>query len=323
MLGFNLAFIGDVRDYHSPQDNYENVDLGSLQHHGENMLGIVRAVLADDSLANLLQNLSRTDAADEFVRQNEAVYFDMLAMGVIWWPMNWTLPLVGVIAIICLLAIRRVDWQTGPQNKTRPPGWTRRMGLLWLSFLASGAAVWAIRQLVQMAPDTASPWPREPFSIGLGYWLTGLAVVGWMSVWLHGWLSPAATWSAVLVTGLILAAFCGWLLPGASYLLIVPLAAAGVFSLFISSAAPGSETLHAWWLAVVVGLVWLPLDRLFYDAVGFGLGPLLVSRIALVCTAVLPLLAVTPRSARNAFAVTTTFAAVAAIGAGVVLNLNA
>ena len=115
----------------------------------------------------------------------------------------------------------------------------------------------------------------------------------------------------------------GWLLPGASYLLIVPLTAAGVFSLSVSSVAPEAKTLHAWWLAVAVGLIWLPLDRLIYDAVGFGLGPLLVSRIALVSTAVLPLLAVTPRPARQAFAVTTTFAAVAAIVAGVVVNLNA
>ncbi len=323
MLGFNLAFIGNVRNYHSPQDNYENVDLGSLQHHGENMLGILRTALADEALAGLLSDRSASGEPDKVDPRHEAVYFDIFGLGVIWWPMSWTLPLVGGIAIICLLAMWQV-WQRRDRQEEPQSAFTllQQIPLLWLCFLISAAAIWGIRLLVQLAPETASPWPREPLSIGLGYWLIGLAVIGWMSVWLQRWISPAAMWIAAMVTGLLLAVVCGWLVPGASYLLIVPLAVAGILSLSISLLTPRATAAHGWLLAVAMGLIWLPLDRLFYDAVGFGLGPLLVGRIALVSTAALCVLASITRPARHIFAVATTIAATAAIMAGVVLNLN-
>ncbi|MDZ7693014.1 MAG: M20/M25/M40 family metallo-hydrolase [Balneolaceae bacterium] len=37
--GLNYAFIEDYLDYHTMQDNPENLSLSSLQHHGENLLG--------------------------------------------------------------------------------------------------------------------------------------------------------------------------------------------------------------------------------------------------------------------------------------------
>ncbi len=36
--GFNFALIGDVERYHTPQDSFENLELASLQHQGQNAL---------------------------------------------------------------------------------------------------------------------------------------------------------------------------------------------------------------------------------------------------------------------------------------------
>ena len=40
--GMNLAFIGGVRGYHAERDDLEALDLASVQHHGELLVGLVR-----------------------------------------------------------------------------------------------------------------------------------------------------------------------------------------------------------------------------------------------------------------------------------------
>ena len=50
--GMDFAFAGERYHYHSPNDNLENIDLGTIQHHGENMLPLTRT-LADMDIDEL------------------------------------------------------------------------------------------------------------------------------------------------------------------------------------------------------------------------------------------------------------------------------
>ncbi|MGM7637311.1 M20/M25/M40 family metallo-hydrolase [Bacillus sp. Hm123] len=42
MYGLNFAFVEGFKHYHTPNDTVENLSVNSLQHHGENMLSLVR-----------------------------------------------------------------------------------------------------------------------------------------------------------------------------------------------------------------------------------------------------------------------------------------
>lgn len=42
-IGLNFAFIEGGAYYHNPRDTVENLDPASMQHHGANMLALVRA----------------------------------------------------------------------------------------------------------------------------------------------------------------------------------------------------------------------------------------------------------------------------------------
>lgn len=42
MYGLNFAFVEGFKHYHTPNDTVENLSVHSLQHHGENMLSLVR-----------------------------------------------------------------------------------------------------------------------------------------------------------------------------------------------------------------------------------------------------------------------------------------
>ena len=49
--GFNLAFIGDVADYHTPLDSFENASPSTMQHQGANALsGLLALANADASI---------------------------------------------------------------------------------------------------------------------------------------------------------------------------------------------------------------------------------------------------------------------------------
>src|SRR5690606_24481949 len=70
--GFNFAVIGGVENYHTDRDTLAAVSRASLQHHGENVLALARA-LADRELASL-------------ARGERAVFFDWLSLFVMRWP---------------------------------------------------------------------------------------------------------------------------------------------------------------------------------------------------------------------------------------------
>jgi hypothetical protein len=70
-IAVNFAAIGSVKRYHSQSDDLAHVDLKTLQHHGDNVLAMLRALGSSD-----LQHF----------RKGNDVFFDVLGFFVIDWP---------------------------------------------------------------------------------------------------------------------------------------------------------------------------------------------------------------------------------------------
>src|SRR5204863_231604 len=85
----NFAFIGGEARYHTPRDDFAHSDPGSLQHHGDNALAMVRALAREDLGAH---------------RGAEMVFFDVLALAIVRWPLRW-MPLLAVAAALLLAPI--------------------------------------------------------------------------------------------------------------------------------------------------------------------------------------------------------------------------
>ncbi len=89
--GLNNAFIGDFVNYHSPNDRPENLDLRSLQHHGANMLSLVK------HFGNI--SLVQTKAAD-------ISFFSVFGRYMMSYPTVWNLPFMifcGVQLLVFLV----------------------------------------------------------------------------------------------------------------------------------------------------------------------------------------------------------------------------
>ncbi|MBM4356585.1 MAG: M20/M25/M40 family metallo-hydrolase [Deltaproteobacteria bacterium] len=95
LLGFNFAFIRDVVNYHRTTDDLAHLDPGSLQHHGDNTLAMVRTLA------------SRRTSLEAAVDEPRAVWFDFASLVVIVWPEPWSLPTSMLLVVGAGLAVRR------------------------------------------------------------------------------------------------------------------------------------------------------------------------------------------------------------------------
>ncbi|WP_151737532.1 M28 family peptidase [Paenibacillus tengchongensis] len=82
--GMNFAFGGNWPAYHTVMDNVENVNLATLQHHGENALKLV------EQLGNA--DLTNTKAPD-------ASYFNMFGL-LVHYPQSWVVPIAAMVALL-------------------------------------------------------------------------------------------------------------------------------------------------------------------------------------------------------------------------------
>ncbi|TVP48699.1 MAG: M28 family peptidase [Gemmatimonadales bacterium] len=94
--GMNLAGIGRAWVYHQPTDRPENLDEATLQHMGDQLLGITRELGGRD--------LARVHAPD-------LVYLTLPVLGILAYPVGMALPVsAGVLLLwigLCFLVLRR------------------------------------------------------------------------------------------------------------------------------------------------------------------------------------------------------------------------
>ncbi|HEY2292557.1 MAG TPA: M28 family peptidase [Thermoanaerobaculia bacterium] len=268
--GLNFAFIQRPLQYHSPLDNLADLSAASLQHHGENALAAVRGLAEGD--------LERPS-------QGRAVYFDLFHSTVVRWPAGLS-PVLGLLALALVLGAAFLF---------------RRRGLpVWGAgfMLGFGAPLSALLLLlvlgivfqILVAPAFLAPWTANPGPAIATFWLLalggGLGLAGLMGrrVGLPG------LWAGVWVFWSLLGLLLGVVLPGISYLILVPALVAGVCGLALGG-SPGGRTLAAVLPAFVAALLWLEILGLLYA--GLGLTGLLATAVllAVVLSTLTPLMA--------------------------------
>jgi hypothetical protein len=294
MRGLNFGFIGNPAHYHTPLDNLESLSPGSLQHHGDNLLATARALAAAD--------LSRPP-------RGAAVFFDVLGFGVVRWPAGWT-PLVAALALL-LLAVAAV--------RLLRHGEARAAGIAWglLAFLAMVVAAWLAGWLLEKGllgrGAYRAGWLAHPAAVA-PFWLLalGAAVAAAALLARHGsaWSAWVAVWGIWAVLGVVTAV----VLPGVSFLFIVPALLAGMAGLvapsgggrrspaLIGARRESLRALPALLPLAAAATLWFPILRFLPDALGAGILPAMAVLVALATTGLAPLVAAASPRARRAAA---------------------
>jgi hypothetical protein len=291
--GINFAYIGGGTQYHTPLDNFADVDPGSVQRRGDQTLATVRAFAAADLGA---------------AGPGGAVWFDVFAAFVVWWPAGWSVWIAA--AALALLAVAVVRGM--------------RAGRLTLGGVALGvlsfagavviAAVLgaALARLLGLQARAALFEPHSEPRVAAA-WLVGIAA----AVGLAGLARRRASFDAVFAGHALawnaLAVAVAVTLPGASYLLVVP-------GLIMAALAAARTRWAITELAVSLGalvaaaIVCLPFVLVGYDALGDTSLTVTAVLLALIATSFAPLVSDTaPRVVPGCLALAIALGVVAAL----------
>ncbi len=206
VLGLNYAFVGGVALYHSPLDDMAHLDIGSMQHHGDNTWAMIGA-LGDRDLVRVG---SREDAG----------YIDLFSMSLIHYPESITTGLslfLGVWVMIAIGAAFRKEFRYGQL----------RWGIVLIPLMAAVLVLggyllsWPLGHFRELHP-LAHPFPW-PGIIALV--LMVLCVIYTALKLFTGRVSACAwmilAWLAVFIGTLVLSTK----LPTASHIGLIPMAA--------------------------------------------------------------------------------------------------
>ncbi len=205
VMGLNFAFSQGVAVYHSAIDDPDHLDIGSLQHHGDNAWSMMKALGERD--------------LDHIVSREDAGYIDVFAGRLVHYPASIALGLSLVLGVWVLIAIGmafRKDFRI----------WQLRWGLLVVPFLLGSIVLGGY-----LLSFPLGHWPdlhpiEHPYP-----WLGRLALFGVVALSLFatlklftGKVSPCAmmmlAWGLIFAAGMVLVSK----LPTAGHITLVPLA---------------------------------------------------------------------------------------------------
>ncbi len=296
--GYNFAFIGNVKYYHTPEDRIQNVNHRSVQHHGDNLLGLIRGLDKTDQFRP-------TDSEADFF-----VYFDLFGFKIFYWPAFWSWLILLAAIPGFLFAGWRLARRVEPTSSSemRSEDVAKRevlfaiarvfdfgylalfVFIMWLGVCALHMGLWSAEMF------SGFGWINAALACELSYWFIAIGAA-FIFAWLFEqrerakslFLMILASWFVVSVPTIIF-------LVGGSYLFVVPLLISSLLAIPI--AMFGRSRRFEWLLfvfAVSVGLFWLPLERMFYDGVGFQMQAILIGRVLLVTSTLIPVIMLTAK----------------------------
>ena len=243
--GLNFAFLDDPHRYHTPEDNLENLDPRSVQHHGENAAALVRALM--------------TTSDADFQADQNAVFFTVFNQWVVCYPAGWAPALAGLLLVVQSIGFVR-RWQFVPSV------WSLLTAIMvvivvLMAGIVTGAA---INNLNDYRPKSFHGFgPYDPLIVA-GLWafvFVLAAVVPRLfrkhshadSMWLVVWMGTA-------VAGLLSAIY----VPGFSYIML---------SIGVVPAVLSLTTWRVEWMCVPVVAVAAFLQAPLAYQFGVALGP--------------------------------------------------
>ena len=144
---FPKAFSGNVAHYHTALDRRENLDQRTLQHHGDNLLGMVSA-------------LETTDFAT-LSGGHDDIYLTIYGALLPRMPMSWALPLSNLAFVLLLLTafLSRTGTSLG--------GWLRALAIVPVMLIASAGIGWGLHTLASLVSGQPDPSYAYPTALRL------------------------------------------------------------------------------------------------------------------------------------------------------------
>ena len=227
--GIDFAFAGERNHYHTANDNLENLDVRTLQHHGENVLPLARRLAALDLGALESSNLVYSNVYGRWVS----------------WPSELSLYLVIAAAVLLLVVSIRVN--------LKPSKLIIAVASPLVIVLATSLLLFLNFKLIDLINGTTVSWPASELAFRLVLFSSPMVIGFPLAALANRYLSQQESLLGLWWMWLALALACALLLPDAANLLILPLLAASIL-LATASVLPAtaSKTVQLLTLVMVI-----------------------------------------------------------------------
>lgn len=251
--GFNFAFVGGGRRYHTALDDLAHLDPGTLQHHAENALALVHTLAAhpgafapvQDAAAPAPSAAAPAQADAARARANaaaapanaahlpgDAVFTDLLGRVFVSWPAKFAL----WIALAPLLALVWIAWRSRRTHGVRSRALGRGAALACAGFVAAALVAFALDAVVTAVHGGVYPWPPDSFAAHASVFCAAAAVIACAAAFLLARApnEPATAdralgaWLGVALVPAAAGVLCALTLPGACPPFVLPAFASAI-----------------------------------------------------------------------------------------------
>lgn len=214
--GFNFAFVGHVGRYHTPLDSVANSAVGSIQQQGNNALAALSALANAPTLRPPL---------------SESVFFDGFAQTLIIWPTGFVLPAaclsLALLLIETLLLVRK-------KAVTRREISWGCVAALCVPLVGTALCAGVLAFLIavgKVPPLHGASWIAQPTAMHMATAAIAVLAAAGTSAWLGKRAGFWGLWIGAALLVALLAVACAAAVPGASFVWLLALAAAGLGAL--------------------------------------------------------------------------------------------
>lgn len=201
IAGLNFAYVDGLSHYHTPLDNLDTVDEGSVQHHGSYALALARSLGT--------QNLNELGAPD-------AVYFDIFGRKLVSYPQAWALPL----AILCALGFAALTVFGLRRRKLKVSGLLLGFAALLSSVVVSAALVEGARFALRFFNREA---PANENFVLVGFAALAVSATAAVYIFFVKRVNAGGLMAGALLMWVLLTLAASALLPGVSHIFAWPL----------------------------------------------------------------------------------------------------
>ena len=206
--GFNVALVQGFVNYHSATDKPENLDLGSVQHMGNYVMGVTK------HFGNL--NLESTKSAD-------LIYFNVFGTTMVYFPVGWNI-WIFVVTIVLFIIFLAVGY--GRREISVGQVFFGFIGLVFALAISIGL-VWGLNIAVKSLYPHYSVFYMSTFYNVSYYFYAYMFLAFTAFVLVYGFIlrqiSVHSAMVSIFILFLLVTGFIILMLPTASYLTLVPL----------------------------------------------------------------------------------------------------
>lgn len=277
LQGLNFAHADNEPHYHTPLDNLENLQLGTIQHHGDNVWGVLKSI-KDKELSNL--------------NEENIVYTDIIGQFVIKWQESTSL-IVSIIIFGLFIVVAR-SWVKASKLNSRSI--RRGVYAFFTIFVLLPAVALLVQKLTQLVSGGSTPWRVDNFPMQLTLWAS-LTYIGLLvGRWFAKKVCPVNFLFGLLICWIVLAIVTSVLMVGISYLFIVPSFVAVIILLllpilnrYFSNKAKAVSLVV---ISLVVGIMFLPIVYVLELMVSYQMSMAIGLMLSFVISSMTPLMAV-------------------------------